>query len=225
MNMVVTTGSGFAWSYSRLKNFETCPKRHYHYDIAKDVGDGNAFQFEGSDTHKAFELRVSKGKALPLPLVQHETLLARLMTMPGEIYAEQKLALTEDYQPCGWTDKRTWFRTVLDFCNINKNRASVIDYKTGKVTSDDTQMSLMSATIMHYMPKVERVRAMLMFINHNHVERAEYTQESLPEIWSEVLPRVAKLRMAVATQEFPPKPNGLCKRWCHVTSCPYHGRG
>ena len=37
--MAVTTYNKpkpFAWSYSRLKNFEVCPKRHFHVDIAKD---------------------------------------------------------------------------------------------------------------------------------------------------------------------------------------------
>jgi len=216
----------FAWSYSRLKNYETCPKRHWHYDIAKDVGDGNVAQGEGHDTHKAFEQRVSHDTPLPLPLVQHEAMLAKLCSLPGERYTELKLALTEGYQPVGFFDKRVWFRTVIDFCAmINDKVCTVIDYKTGRPQPDTTQLQLMSATVMHYMPKVRRVRAALLFVNHNKVEREEYTPESLPEIWSEVLPRVAKLEMAVKTTDFPPSPNGLCKRYCNVTSCPYHGRG
>ena len=27
----------FAWSYSKLKNFETCPKRSWHLDVARDI--------------------------------------------------------------------------------------------------------------------------------------------------------------------------------------------
>ena len=27
----------FSWSYSRLKNYEACPKKHYHLDIKKDL--------------------------------------------------------------------------------------------------------------------------------------------------------------------------------------------
>ena len=27
----------FSWSYTKLKNYETCPKRHFHYDVRKDI--------------------------------------------------------------------------------------------------------------------------------------------------------------------------------------------
>ena len=215
----------FAWSYSRLVNYETCPKRHYHYDIAKDIGDFNFAQGEGHEAHKAFELRISKNKPLPLPLVQHEPILAKLAALPGVTYTELKLALSREFKAVGFFDKNVWFRTVVDLCNVNANVAAVIDYKTGRPKSDDTQLALMSATVMHYLPEVKRVRARLLFVNHGSAERAEFVRASIPEIWNEVLPRVAKLQMAVETQEFPPKPNGLCKRYCNVTSCPYHGRG
>jgi hypothetical protein len=216
----------FTWSYSRLKNFETCPRRHWHYDIAKDIGEPETVQVaDGHDAHKAFELRIRKGQALPLPLLQHEPIMQKLAALPGEIYAEQKLALTAEYKPVDFFGKGVWFRTVVDFCNINSGVAAVIDYKTGKPGPDVTQLQLMSATVMHYDRRVQRVKARLLFMNHDHAERAEFVREDLPEIWSEVLPRVANLRMAVETQEFPPKPGGLCKRYCAVVSCPYHGRG
>ena len=56
----------FTWSYSRLKNFEACPKRHYEIDIAKAFKDedGTALVW-GNEVHNALAARVSKGVPLP----------------------------------------------------------------------------------------------------------------------------------------------------------------
>jgi len=215
----------FTWSYSALKNFETCPKRHYHYDVAKDIKDETFQQGEGHLAHKAFEEFVRKGKSLPLGLVQHQEMLEKLTKLPGETYAEQKLALTSDFKPSGYFDKRVWFRTVVDFCNVQNNNAIVIDWKTGRPSADMTQLQLLSATIFHYLSNVKRVKAALLFVNHNGAERAEFVRDDLPEIWNEILPRVKQLEKARRTEEYPPTPSGLCVKYCGVVSCPYHGRG
>jgi hypothetical protein len=218
--------TSFTWSYSRLKNYETCPKRHYHYDIAKDILEPETAQVsEGHIAHKAFEERIAKGTKLPLPLLQHEHLMKKLSSMPGKVYAEQRLALTRDFKPVDFFGKDVWFRTVIDFCAVQHPVAAVIDYKTGKPAKDNTQLALMAATVMHYDYDVELVRSVFLFVNHNQSERVEFTRGAIPTIWSNVLPRVAELQMAVESQEFPPKPGGLCKRYCGVLSCPYHGRG
>jgi hypothetical protein len=214
----------WAWSFSRLKSWEVCPKRFFHYDVIKDIKDDHAPN-EGLDAHKAYEARIKDGKKLPLHLTHHEPILARLEALPGEHYAEQKLALTKDFKPTGFFSRDVWFRTVLDFCAIFNTAAAVVDYKTGKIQSDLTQLKLMSATIMHYAPEVERVQARLLFLNHAHAERADFGREDIPGIWAEILPRVRQLEKGQADQEYPPKPSGLCVRHCSVTSCPFYGRG
>jgi hypothetical protein len=220
--------STFTWSYSRLRNFETCPKRHYHYDIAKDVKEAdNQYQSDGLDAHKAYEMRLRSGKRLPLPLTHHESILSKLEALPGENYPEQKLALTEHFAPTGFFADDVWFRTVLDFCNVSPDgvAAAVLDYKTGKPNTDLTQLQLMSVTIMHYEPMIQTVHAGLLFMNHKRTERATFTRDEIPGIWSSILPRVRKLRQAIEQQEYPPRPSGLCVRYCAVVSCPFHGRG
>jgi hypothetical protein len=217
----------FQWSYSRLKNFETCALRFLHYDVLKDTVEDTRQQSEGHAAHKAYELRIREGKKLPMPLTHHEPILAKLEALPGDHYAEQKLALTSEFKPTGFFSPDVWFRTVLDFCNVSPDgeTAAVVDYKTGKPGSDMTQLQLMSVTTMHFQPTIQRVRARLLFMNHNHAERAEFTRADITEIWTKILPRVRKLREAVEERDFPPRPNGLCTRYCAVTSCPFHGRG
>lgn len=216
----------FAWSYSRLKSFETCPKRHLHYDILKDIKEPETGQMaEGNAVHKALELRIKTKQKLPLGMGQYEEIASKLETLPGEIYTEQKLALTEEFKPVAFFGKGVWFRTVVDFCNVEGERAAVIDYKTGKPAEDRTQLQLLSATVFHHQPDVQRISARLLFLNHDHAERALFMRNDLSGIWSSMLPRVKRLRKAMEDQEYPPKPSGLCRRYCAVVSCPYHGVG
>lgn len=216
----------FTWSFSQLKGYETCPRRYYHYNVAKDVVELETSQLaEGNALHEAFHKRISKGVELPLGMTHHEPLLAKIVSAPGETYAEQKLALTEQFTPVGFFGKNVWFRTVIDAAKINGDSAIVFDWKTGKPSIDETQMQLVSATMLHHMPKLNSVKAALIFVNYGETERSEYLRSDLPSIWGEVLPRVRKLKQAREDNDFPPKPGGLCRRYCNVVSCEYHGKG
>ena len=220
-----TVVSGFSWSYSQLKNFETCPKRYYHYNVLKDVKEPESAQLiEGNNVHKALELRIKNNESLPLGMGQYEPMMARLAAAPGKIYSEQKLALTSTFQPTAYFNRQAWFRTVIDYAAINPPNAVILDYKTGKVAEDTTQLQLMAVTLFAADPKVDRVKAGLMFLAHDQIEREEYVRDDVMEIWGEILPRVRAVEKARASKEYPPRPSGLCKRYCAVSSCPHHGR-
>lgn len=221
-----TMSQPFAWSYSALKNFETCAKRFYHYNVAKDVKEPETEQLRaGNQLHAHFEARVVRGTSLPLGYGQYEKMLAAIIAAPGHTYGEQKLAITADFQPVAFFGgARVWFRTVLDLAKIRDDHtATVFDYKTGRPNPDTTQLQLMAATLFVHDPKLERVKAGLLFVAHDQVERAEFVRDDLVEIWGEILPRVRAIERARDAKEYPPKPGGLCKRYCAVISCPYHG--
>lgn len=218
---------GFSWSYSQLKNYETCPRRYYHYSVARDVVEPESEALrKGHEVHAAFDRRVRKKTPLPESMAMYEPLLIRLAGMAGQTKTEQKLALDADLAPSSWRSPTTWFRIMLDFVNIKptKRIAAIIDYKTGKPDDDLTQLQLSAATVFAYHPGVEVIRAALMFINHDEVEQAEYTRNDITEIWSEVLPRVRKLVQARQAESYPPRPGGLCRRYCAVVSCPFNGK-
>lgn len=225
MTQSPTTVAPFSWSYSVLKNFETCPKRYYHYNVMKDVVEPQTDQLrDGNRLHHVFDERL-KGKPLPLGFAQFENMLGRIVAAPGETHSEQKLAITSSFTPTTWFGNGAWFRGVIDCTKINGPVASIFDWKTGKPAEDLTQLQLLAATIFIHAPQVERVKAGLVFVGHNHVEPAEFVRDDTKEIWGEILPRVRQVERARQAQEFPPKPSGLCKKYCAVVSCPYHGRG
>ncbi len=217
----------FAWSYSALKNFETCPKRYYHYNVWKDVKEPESQQLvDGNNLHRHFENRIAKGTPLPLGYGMHERLLASVVNAPGETYTEQKLAITSAFEPSVYFGPNVWFRTQIDAAKVRGDGIAVIfDWKTGKPAADITQLQLMAAAIFIHMPAVQRVKAALVFVGHDATEKAEFTRQDQTEIWGEILPRVRRVDNARRSQEYPPTPSGLCKKYCAVTSCPYHGRG
>lgn len=221
----VVNTPGFSWSYSALKNFETCPRRYHAYNVAKDVVEPQSEAIRhGHAVHQAFDARVAKGTKLPLGMGMYEPLLAQLSAAEGETYTERKLALTSEFAPSTFFSKQAWFRIVLDYTNIKGGRATVIDYKTGKPSEDLTQLQLAAATMFAHDKHIERVKSALVFVAYDQIERAEFVRDDLTEIWGEVLPRVARLVDARQRQDYPPKPGGLCRRFCAVISCPFHGK-
>ena len=225
VSTTVVNPEGFSWSYTALKNFETCPRRYYNYNVAKTVvePEGPALK-EGKRIHEAFDARVAKGRPLPEGLTMHEGLLSKLAAAEGRVSTEQKLALASDFTPTKFFGRAAWFRTVLDYTNVNGPRAIVVDYKTGKVAEDMTQLQLAAVTTFAHDARVQKVDVALAFVAYDHIERASFTRADTTEIWGEILPRVRKLVDARQKQDYPPNPGGLCRRWCAVTSCPHHGR-
>jgi hypothetical protein len=227
MSATVDLRPGFAWSYSKLKNFETCPKRHYHYDIARDVKEPESAELQfGNALHKAYASRLAKGIPLPATFARAEPMLARLASAPGKKYVEQKWAIGSTFQHAPWSGPAAWFKTIVDFGlhRPDQQVISIFDWKTGKVKEDTTQLKLMAAVSFIHFPTVQRVKAALLFTEHDHVEKEEYVRADQREIWSEMLPRVKELRAANEQHNFPPKPGFLCRKWCAVVSCPHHGR-
>lgn len=224
--MSTTVEKPFAWSYSQLKNFETCPKRYYHYNVEKDVEEPETQQLrDGNALHAHFEARLLKGTPLPLGYGMYEAMLARIVAADGKLYGEQKLAINARFEPRTYFARDTWLRTVADAAVVKGERATVFDWKTGKPADDETQLRLNAATLFAHAPEVMRIRAACVFVGYQQTTTVELVREDLGEVWAEILPRVRAMAKARQEKEYPPKPSGLCKRYCAVVSCPYHGKG
>lgn len=215
----------FSFSYSKLKNFETCPKRHFHYEIAKDVvePEGEALQY-GNAVHEAL------AKALiGTPLPKHFSNLQQWVDRVGgtgydKLLTEQKLAITNEFEPCEWFAKTAWYRGVADVIKITGRVALAVDWKTGKILEDGSQLALMAACIFAHHPEVQKIRTEFVWIKEDATTRADFARDDMARVWAGILPRVSQLQQAHETQTFPPKPGGLCRKWCSVHSCPHQGK-
>lgn len=221
----------FSWSYSRLKNFENCPKKSYHVDIAKDVAEERSEQLDWGDlVHAAAAKRLGQHK---VPLPQGMEILAPWIDKieagpPATILVEQKLAIAADFGACTYFAKEprpAWLRVVVDVLKIAGPVALAVDWKTGKILEDSVQLALNAQCIFSHYPEIKKIRTEFIWLKDDATSRADFERSDMPGLWANLLPRVDALRNAVASMNFPPRPSGLCKRFCPVTQCPHHGIG
>ena len=214
-----------AWSFSALTQFETCPKQYYHYKVAKDIKDfGNEKSNYGQDVHKALELRLVKGKKLPMDMQHHEPIIQKIEATEGTKLGEQKLALNNQFQPTGWFDSDAWVRAVLDVAVVNNPTAFIGDYKTGKIKNDFTQLTLSAAIFSAYEPEITEYRLAYLWLGHKQISSKSVSRRDLLSVWNDILPRQRRLADAVQATEFPARPNYLCKKYCGIKSCPHNGQ-
>lgn len=222
----------FAWSYSRYKNFMTCPKRYYHVDVQKDFAEAESEQLKwGNAVHKAFEEYVRDGAPLPPTMARWEiwAKMYRDAKLAGvNVQVERSLAVTVGLEACDWFAPDTWFRAKIDLSaplQLPKTMVTV-DWKTGgTVNPEFQQLGLSAQAIFAHHADIDTVKSYYIWLGHDTFTEKTYTREDMLGVWNEVLPVIKQMKEAYETLTYPPKPSGLCKRFCPVTSCPYHGKG
>lgn len=216
----------FAWSYSALTGFETCPRQHYEMRIAKNYPDppGEAALW-GTEVHKHIEDRISMGKALPGFLNYVEPIITKFENTRGTTRAEYKLALNSQFQPVTFFAKDAWVRAVGDVVKVHDDVAFACDWKTGKFRDGDGQLKLQAAVMFATYPQVQKIGIVYAWLKDKCTTVRQFQREESPAIWQEFLPRAERMRIAIEKEQFPPNPSGLCRKHCRVTSCPFHGKG
>lgn len=219
----------YAWSYSKLKNFETCPKRHYEIDIAKNYSeeedtDPTSPLNWGNRVHK--ELAAAcQGAALPAEMAMYQHWVDRVRAGPGKLLVEQKFAINKDFQKTTYFAPDVWYRGIGDIVRIAGPVALVLDWKTGKILVDSIQLMLMAQCIFSAYPEIQKVRSEFVWLKDDCTSPEVFTRREVADEWTGLIQRVRLLEAADATQNYPPKPNKLCRQWCLVTGCIHHGKG
>lgn len=221
---------GKAWSYSALKSYETCPKRHYHLKVAKDVVEPPSEHLDwGRQVHRAFEERVRDGVVLPTGMKQWEAMLAAYDKVPGERLAEQQYAVDSAFKPAAYFARDVFIRGQLDFIIVapQKTGALYADWKTGKEgEQDEEQLALSAFLLMCHHKTVQTVYATLVYLQRPPGQRDRlhtYTRAGLAGIYTRFHDRVRAYQRAHDANDFPARPSGLCRRHCPVRTCMHNG--
>lgn len=216
-----------AWSYSVLKSFETCPRRHYLTKITKIVAEPQTeYTRHGNEVHKAMERALRGEEMLPAKYVHLAPIVQRCARAAGEKLIEHKWAVTEAFKPTAYFAKDVWCRGVMDYAVIRDDTAVVVDWKTGAPKPDSDQLKLFAAAMFALRPNVTRVFTGFAWLAHDRLMRDSYRREQTSELWGTFLPRVARIAAAERREEFPPTPSGLCRNHCPVPRrlCEHSGR-
>ena len=221
----------FSWSWSKLKNYRTCPKRHYEVDIAKNYKDKESEALLwGNQVHDAMAKFIEKGASLPATMSRYRAWPenARKLLQAGySVKVEQQLAIAKDFGPSGYFAPDAWFRAKLDVTLFpGTSDAVTIDWKTGgKVQPEFEQLALSAQTIFAHHPEIQRVASIYVWFGHDTQTVKTYKRDQMVPIWNELWPTINEMESAWKTTTYPAKPSGLCVNYCPVTNCPFHGKG
>jgi CRISPR/Cas system-associated exonuclease Cas4 (RecB family) len=214
--------SNVAWSFSRITSYEQCPRKFWHESVGKTVPfTKNESAIYGDEVHKAFEMYFKKQQKLPLNLLHWTPTLAQIAAAPGEKAVEQQIALNAKWEPVEWYAKDAWLRVKSDLTQLNPPSAVMWDWKTGKPSDDDTQLKLNAAVTFILDPSITEIKMAYLWLKTKSITPSRMLQSETPDFWSKMLPRVAKYQEAHDRQDFPPRPNFLCRGWCPIKTCQY----
>lgn len=226
----------FSWSYSKLKNYETCPRRYKAIDVDKSIEQPRSDALDrGDELHDAMKNRVQGSTPLPSHLIYMESWaekLTRVLHPFQIIQCELKLSTNRDGKPTGYFDKSTWYRGRIDYFRLmptgreNDDYGHVVDYKTGRPPkfTDNTQLMLNAWTIFQHYKTVQNCRVDYLWTEYNDTSHEIYRRDDIPQHMAELTPRVSAMETAHKTNDFPPKPGGLCENYCDVVSCEFWGK-
>jgi hypothetical protein len=216
----------FAWSYSRYKAFSNCPKRHLEVDILKNFTEESEQLKWGTEVHEALAAAVKNGTPLPSSMQDYQKWVDDISGGEGKLLVEQQYAITRDFQPTAWFANNVWFRGICDVLRISPSGRTALarDYKTGKVLHDSRQLMLMAQCLFIHHKTLQRISTQFIWLKEGCVSTEVFNRDSIMREWTPLLPQVKVMEEASKTLNYPPKPCGLCARYCPVISCSFHGK-
>ena len=213
----------FTWSFSSLKEYINCPKKYQEVRILKNYSFVDTPQtIYGKEVHEALELYVRDNKPLAKNYLRFKKVVDTLIDIPGKKYPEYKMALTKKMEQCDFDDENRWVRGIADLVIVDKDKAFIIDYKTGSNKYPDTkQLKLMALMAFVCFPKVNKIKAGLLFCMKNSFVQQSYTRDNIYKAWKSFEQPLDRLTMSYEKDEWIPNPTPLCG-WCPVETCEHH---
>ena len=215
-------------SFSRLSTFETCEAQFDYLYVSKRVANqSNEASDYGDRVHKVLEA-YGKGTLVQETLTDEGKqtlkrwgpLVDKILSQPGDKFFEYQMSVNRALQPTGWFDPDVWIRSIADVLIVNGDIAYCLDYKTGKVKDNPTQLQLFAAMVMWHFPEVQKVKTSFVWLKYDDTTNATYERRFLDALWRAIEPRFTKVQDTIELGVFKAKPSGLCP-WCSAKDiCP-----
>lgn len=211
-----------AWSYSRLKQWNDCPRQLWHNIAPRGHPDRVEYveteaTRAGNDVDNALTKRVGSKVPLPAQFAHYEPMAALAAGAPGQVFTQMQLALDQALKPCGYKDWNTaWVRVIYDFAVINGERAFLGDWKNGQIWLDEGQLRLFATVGFHVFPEVQVIDTSYIWLKHGKTSDETYHRRDLAELWMSFMPDVERMQVAHKTNSFPalPKRGKASCKWC-----------
>jgi hypothetical protein len=217
----------FAWSYSALTGFETCPKQYRELKVTKSIREApSAAMQAGSHAHKRMEERIRDKTELPENMRYMEKMCVAFdnaATIGADVLVEERACLNEDLAPTEFFARDAWLRGVFDVVVLRGRHASIYDWKTGKRKVDNDQLKLFAALAFE-LYEVDKIDTYFVWMKEKRVDKKTFIASDAPAIWQDFLPRVNHMADSYNKDKFPARPSGLCNGWCPVITCEHNSK-
>lgn len=215
----------FNWSFSRLKDYQTCPTRYLEIKVLRNFQEvEHPTTAYGTRGHTALELRIRDKTPLPSEFSYLEGFAEKLATAPGDVYCEHELACTRDFAPVEFEDETRWVRGIIDVLILRDTEAVAVDFKFGKI-KPTAQLKLMALLVFAKYPMVRTVKSRFLWLQFRDTTDGLYHRKDAPALWQEFIDGAGQMEEAHESGMFMPKPSGLCKAHCPVSTCEFYKRG
>lgn len=217
-----------SWSYSALRDFESCPRKYHETRVLKKYPfEENEQSIYGINLHKAIEEYVELQKAFPSEFVFVKDVVDAMLFRQGEKKAEVKITLNDKLEVVDWFDKKAWVRGIVDLLILDheNKHAWVVDWKTGSNKYPDKgQLELMSILVMTMHPEIEFVSSALIYLLKNDIVKSRMARSEMPKHWEQYREKFGNILDANEAGVWHEQQSGLCKKYCPVLDCLYNGR-
>lgn len=221
-----------AWSFSTLKDFETCPYRVYLQKVKKCKRPSSKAAERGTEIHDAAEHFIKhESDDLHPALDKHmgqevRELRDRYGRDPARFALEENWGFTDRWEETGFFDDDVWARIKVDLLEReDESSAQIIDWKSGRkfgneMKHGDQGMQYAIAAFMKY-PQLQFIRTRFMYLDQPPGESGRDNQlvKEVPRhIGMSMLPQLERRAFAMTkaneTTLTTPKPSkGNC-RFC-----------
>lgn len=220
-------------SYSRISDYETCPRKFHAKYISKTYPDdsNNPAFAKGNKIHKDLELcglAIQKGQPIPDNISDEARnalpMLRSIISDFEVVLFEQQIAVDHNMRRTSWFDNSsTYQRVIVDLLAIRGTEALLVDWKSGKVRDYDDketgQLHLSSAIVMALYRGVKRVRSVYVFVEHKQTIMRDFTADQTETL---LTPFRRTYEVICSDTQWEPKKNTFCYN-CKVIGCEFNG--
>ena len=178
----------------------------------------------GDRVHKAIETRLRTGEPMTGTMAQFEPYAAKMAQAGkrGIMLVEHQVAFTRELQRTEWTADDVWVRGIFDVLIAREKRIGIYDWKTGKRKPQVDQLRLFAVLARALIPLAETFDTAFIWLKAGAVDRETFQAADLDAIQAKFFARADRMAEAIETGCFDPKPSGLCRGWCPVTTCQFY---
>jgi len=218
-------GKKFSWSPSAIGDYINCPRQWAAKKYYENLPYVETIHTKaGKVEHKHLELRMAENKPLPSGYARGEKYCKAFEKARGQVITEQQLAINRDMKFVKWFSKEAYGRCVIDIALLLPKKIACYDYKSGNIRENSLQLKINACFLSLKYPEVEEFVLRYIWLKHDVTTGENFKKSDIPDLWKEIFSWVNRMEESWRTETFAPKPSGLCRGWCGVSSCEFCGK-